>query len=439
VPKGPRTLIVAALAGGALLGGAGAAGAQLAPVPATAAPPRFHVEGIFDNVLTFEELHQKADEFLMNTARATLRVSGTLDPHLEYKAGVVGRLNSGTKIVDNVPFLSPDLRATILPDDPATGLPGTAIYLQNEIASDLYLQEAYATARAGRLYVRAGRQKVQSGTGYSYNPTDLINRRIPLDPTYEADGTDSVAVGWVFSTGRELQVLAAPRGAGTYRARLESSRPGLDLAVQYTSIVRSRVDWQEVNTVHGLEALDDGAIVDDFARAFRWHQAAVEFTRRLGGTRVYGEIGVAFIDQPDDPGTLADSSRTHERLLVGVDRTFDSRLRLIAEYMRIGEGRGPGGPMTLDDQMGLFKAETLSADENNVFLEISRPFARKTSGALKVLGMIDHPAYGLNPWFYYDPKASMRLAASLYYYLGTSGSSYSNVGLGAFGEFKYSF
>ena len=55
----------------------------------------------------------------MNTTRATLRLSGTLDPHLEYKLGVVGRLHTGSLHVDNVPFPPLRRRPTIVPADRA--------------------------------------------------------------------------------------------------------------------------------------------------------------------------------------------------------------------------------------------------------------------------------------------------------------------------------
>lgn len=393
-----------------------------------------------DNVVNFEDLHDKPSDFLMNTMRATLRLSGALGTHFEYKVGVVGRWNSGTLHVDNVPFLPPRLRETIVPPDPATGSEGARPYLENEIASDLYGQEAYATIHLSRFYVRAGRQKIQSGTGYAYNPTDLFNRRVPLDPTYEADGFDAVAVGWQFSPTTGLELLAAPRGDDAYRARVQTVARGNLLALQFTSIARGRVDWEQVNTQGAVDALDAGQIiVGDFERVFRWNQVAVEVVRPLRAGRVYAELGVAFISSPADPGTLGPDSKTHERLLFGFDHTFSSKVRVIVEYMRLGEGRPSGELLTLNDEQGFVKGETLSADEDNVYLEIMRPLGRGFTASLKVLGMLDHPALGLNPWLYHEPHPNVRLAGSLYGYIGTDESTYSNVGLGAFGEVRIAF
>ena len=433
-----RPLALAGLAAAAVVTPARCV-AQSTASPAAPAP-KLHVEGVFDDILAFEDLHDKPRDFLMNTTRATLRLSGTLDPHLEYRLGVVGRLHTGSLHVDNVPFLPPRLRSTIVQAGPAGGRSGAGRYLENEIASALYVQEAYATFRAAGLYLRAGRQKVQSGTGYAYNPTDLFNRRVPLDPTYEADGVDAVAIGFTFSPKSELQLLAAPRGDPSYRARFQGSARGLGLALQFTSIVRGRVDWQRVNTLAAVDRLDDGRLaVEDFERRFRWNQLAAEFSKTTRGLHLYGELGVAFIRQPADPGTLGPDSRTHERLLLGADYTFASKLHVVAEYMRLGEGRASGERLTLNDEMASFKGETLSADVDNAFVEVSRPLSGKVAAALKVLGMLDHAAVGVNPWLYVDPRPKLRLAASLYGFLGRAESTYSNVGLGAFLELKYTF
>jgi hypothetical protein len=429
-----RTIPFAALAAAAL------PSAALAQAEPAAPPPKLHVEGILDDVLNFEDLHDKPSDFLMNTMRGTLRLSGALGPHFEYKVGGVGRWNSGTLHVDNVPFLPPRLRETVVPPDPATGSAGARPYLENEIASDLYVQEAYATIHLSRFYLRAGRQKIQSGTGYAYNPTDLFNRRVPLDPTYEADGFDAVTVGVHLSPTAELQLLAAPRGDAAYRARVQAGVRGATLALQLTSIARGRVDWEQVNTRDAVAALDAGAVaVGDFEKVFRWNQVAMELVRPLRRGRVYAEVGFAFLDPPADPGTLGPDSKDHERLLLGVDYTFASKVRLIAEYMRLGEGRPSGELLTLNDEQAFFKGETLSADEDNAYLEVIRPVGGGFSASLKVLGMLDHAAVGLNPWLYYDPRPNVRVAGSIYGYLGVDESTYSNVGLGAFAEVRLSF
>ena len=112
---------------------------------------------------------------------------------------------------------------------------------------------------------------------------------------------------------------------------------------------------------------------------------------------------------------------------------------MIAEYMRVGDGKGAGRLTNLNDQMASFKGETLSSDKDNAFLEVSRPFSRTLSGALKVVGSFDHAYVGFNPWLYFDPRPDLRLAVSVYGYRGTAESCYSNVGLGAFAELKFTF
>jgi hypothetical protein len=395
-------------------------------------PPKLHVEGFVHEVLQYENLYEVPDNFLMNTTRVTVRASGALTSSFEYKVGVVGRLNAGSKTIDNIPFFCLPIRSGLVP--------GAGPYLETSIASDLYVQEAYATLHMSRFYLRAGRQKVQNGTGYGYNPTDLFNRRVPLDPTYEADGYDAVAAGWMFSPGMEVQFLAAPRGEPAYRARFQSVSRGTTLALQFTSIVRDRTDWLQINTPSAVSALDAGtATVDDFVRGLRWNQVSAEVSRTVRGARLYAEAGFVFIEKPLDPGTLGRDSKSHERLLVGADYTFPSKVRVVAEYMRLGEGRSAREHLTLNTQLGFFRGEVLSEERDNSYFEISRPFSRMFSASLKIASSFNHPYVGLNPWVYFDPRPNLHLGCSLYSYHGGTESSYSNVGIGAFAEAKYTF
>ena len=65
--------------------------------------------------------------------------------------------------------------------------------------------------------------------------------------------------------------------------------------------------------------------------------------------------------------------------------------------------------------------------------------AHRLTGTLKLLGMLDHPSIGINPWLYYDPRRNVRIAGSLYTYVGAARSAFNNVSIGAFTELRYSF
>jgi hypothetical protein len=194
-----------------------------------------------------------------------------------------------------------------------------------------------------------------------------------------------------------------------------------------------------MNTPAGLDRLNEGATAGDFESAYRWNQVSGEIAQTVHETRLYGEAGIAFIEDPPESDIPEEFIRTHLRLLVGLDHTFESRFRVIFEYMRQGDGRAGGIPIDLNDMMAFNVGETLTADRDNLYGECSYPVTGKTELTLKTLAVLNHPAILLNPWLNFDPRPNVRCSVSVYKFLGTEGSSYEDVGVGAYGQLKLSF
>jgi len=401
--------------------------------------PSLEFHGFLDSVMHFEELREKECEWWLNTTRATFRTFATVNEHFDFKVGVVGRMLIGTKALDYVPFMPWHVRDELIPDDPVRGRPGTGHYLVGQAEGDLYVQEAYGNINAGRLFFRLGRQKIETGVGYSYAPTDLLNRKNPLDPTYEPDGFDAARVGFRLSSQSDFQALVVPRGVPAYLARLENRAESGKLALQFTSVARPRVNWNAINTPAGLGRLWEGASVSDFEADYRWNQVSGEFVREIQGTRIYGEAGIAFIQDRQGSDVPPEFIRNQLRFLGGLERTFDSRLRVIFEYMRQGDGRPGGVPIDLNDMMAFNVGETLLADRDSLYGEVSCPVAQKTDLTVKSLAVLNHAAVFVNPWLNFDLRSNLRFSVSVYKFFGTTGSSYEDVGIGTYGELRASF
>jgi len=411
------------------------------PAPDRAKQPALKFQGVVDSVLHFEELREKEAEWKLSTTRGTARVFGTLNDWLGFKVGVVGRVPIGTKDVDYVPFMPRRVREEFIPDDPVTGRPGTGSYLVASVEGDFYLQEAYADLDFHRVYFRLGRQKIETGIGYSYAPTDLLNRKNPLDPTFEIDGFDAAKMGIRISPRAEFSALVVTKDMPTYLGRFESTGQEWKAALQFTSVSRRRVNWNYINTDAGLDWLNQGGAVWDFERNFRWNQVSGEFRKNLRGTQVYGEAGWVFIE--DLPGNSIpipeEFVADHERFLVGIDRTFESQIRILFEYMRQGDGRASAIPIDLNDMMAFNFGETLSADRDNLFSECFFPLKKQVQFTVKTLAVLNHAAVFVNPWFHFDLHPQVRLSASVYKFFGTEGSSYEDIGIGAYTQLKLMF
>ncbi len=111
--------------------------------------------------------------------------------------------------------------------------------------------------------------------------------------------------------------------------------------------------------------------------------------------------------------------------------------------MRQGDGRPGGVPIDLNDMMAFNVGETLAADRDSLYGEVSYPVARKTELTFKSLAVLNHAAVFVNPWLNFDLRSNLRLSVSVYKFFGTAGSSYEDVGIGSLrrteGEFLMEF
>jgi hypothetical protein len=181
--------------------------------------------------------------------------------------------------------------------------------------------------------------------------------------------------------------LQPPGAAGPHvrGRRLRRGRGGIPVLPEHRPAAAHRAAGRR--GLPSVDALDAGGVtVADFERVFRWNQVAVEAGRPLRGGRAYAEVAVAFIHPPADPGTLGPDSKTHERLLFGIDYTFASQVRVIAEYMRLGEGRPGGELLTLNDEQGFFEGRrslptrtTPTSRSPGPWAEASRPRSRSSA------------------------------------------------------------
>ena len=423
-------------------GGAGAT--PDANQPKQEAPLLLHVDGSIDNVVQFEDLTMQNGDWLLNANRMTFGVTGKTRKWFDFSARVVSKLYGGTTELYLAPYMVAAVRQALLIPDPLTGLLGVGPYLRNQVANTFYVQEAYGGVHLGPVYVRLGRQRFSSGTGYSFNPTDLFNHKNPIDPLYEVDGMDAISVEMKHS-GKEVRFLLRPSASRSpdYLLRAGTVLANWKVAAQFTSIERARVVWGAINTTAGLSLLDQGSSVSNFTESSRWRQIAVEFERAWGGLRFYGEAGFAFVDiarkAPAGLGTLQNDDRDHERILIGLDRKFPSGLRMVLEYMRLGQGRLHDQPLTLNDLMAYYTGEVLTADKDTVYGEISRPLTKRVDAELKTTTTVNHPGILVNPWVHFRLAPGLKFSLSVYDSCTVSDGLYSNGGLGAYARVRFDF
>jgi hypothetical protein len=391
--------------------------------------------GYVENTTNVEYIKEQEEEILLNAGRIRLNLSGKPDDSLDFGIGFVGTINKGATEISLLNYMPDGVQNRIIPGS-------EELFAWQLEDKDIFVQEAFGTLYTDHFRLRVGRHKFYTGTGYAYNPIDLFNVKDPLDPTYETNGLDALLISIDLPKQTELQGMvryADHFDTTDYLARLKTYISGWDIALQYTHSLKKRVDWEALNTEETLAELMLGRSFADFTREFRWHLVAAEFSGELWEWAVYGEGGYVFIDEPNDIGHLADAAKDHERLLLGVDHTFEFQLYFLIEYLRIGQGRTNIADITLNDRMAYFNGEILSIDRDTLFTGISYPLTDLIEGSVYAIVGLNDSNVLLNPWLIYDVRPGLKLSLNANIPFGDEEGQNGKSGVSGFVRLKFHF
>ena len=392
------------------------------------------VRGYVENTYNYEYDRSQDHELLLNSTRSRLNLSGKPDKNFDFGIGIVGTLNSGATDFDLTRYMPDDIQQKLVP--------GASEIFKQGLKNEIFLQEAFGTLYMPNFRLRIGRHKFYTGTGYAYNPIDVFNYKNPLDPTYEINGIDSVLASIELPHQMEIQgfmKFADRFSSSGYMLRLKTYMSGWDVALQYSQHIEDRVDWETLNTSESVDALTQGAPFESFTREFRWRLIGGEFAGELGGIGIHGEGGYTFIKSRGDSGTLTDAEEDHERFLIGADYTFDFQLYLIAEYLRIGQGRTDKSEITLNDRMAYLSGEILSINRDTVFTGFTYPLTDLMDFSLYAIVACNDPSVIVNPWLQYSVYPGVNLSITAYIPAGDEQSQNGKSGPGGFIRLKFSF
>ena len=154
---------------------------------------------------------------------------------------------------------------------------------------------------------------------------------------------------------------------------------------------------------------------------------------------IHGEGGYTFIKGEGDSGTLADAGGDHERFPLGIDYTFDFQLYLIAEYLRIGQGKTDSSEITLNDRMAYLSGEILSTNRDTVFTGFTYPLTDLMDFSLYGILACNDISAIINPWLLYSVYPGVNLSFTAYVPVGDEQSQNGESSPGGFVRLKFSF
>jgi hypothetical protein len=385
---------------------------------------------------------KKPKEALLNITRARVNLEGKPTRWMDFGVGVVGQLYAGKTTYAVAPYLPEHVQDDLFAGMPELGLPGTEALLEVPLENRVWLQEAFGTLYGPWFELRIGRQKVYSGTGFAWNPIDLLNAKDVLDPTYEVEGLDGIRA--IIELPAQFEIEGFVRFSDRfhtqdYVAKVRTSVGGWDFGVQYTHYVHDRIEWEEIDSAEGVAALAIGAPMEDFERSYRWHLVAGEVAGELGPIGIHAEGGYVFVDPRGAAEDGGRPARSHERFLVGLDTTLPFGLYLVAEYMRLGNGRSRTSTITLSDRMGLLAGEIPAIGRDSLFVGASMPIADLIDVELYAIVALNDPSAVLNPWLTVHVRSGVRLSVMAAIPVGTKDGVNGRSPLAIMGRLKFSF
>lgn len=353
--------------------------------------------GMLEQTLGVEH-HAKYHFPAQNKTRIKLNMIQTPSATIDINLSVNGVLYSGITTVDVAAYLPKEDDALL------SGMVRDALTTNYE--NDIWISEGYASYYGKTYKLRVGRQKLHSGTGYAFNPTDLLMKKNPLDPSYEKEGIDALFLEW--NTWSET-VLQLAYSFGTYQGserryefvddgdtlvRIKTLLSEWDLSLFLAKAIRSRYD---------IQSKTDGLLDDTRAHAqLKWTMLAGDFSGNLLSFGWHGEGGYVWLDPPAENFQFTSDLRNHFRGLIGMDYTFANQLQILVEYMFIGQGHRYSKYYTLNERMGFLKGERTTLGFDTLVLLASYPLSDYIKGDFLAISNINDGSLVLQPKFLWE-------------------------------------
>lgn len=217
----------------------------------------------------------------------------------------------------------------------------------------LYLDNAYLRLSMGIFDVTVGKQQLSLGTGYAWNPLDIFNRRLFLDPTYEQFGINALRVELPLAERLLIDVIFSPGEDWNKSDRLILGKVGLG---------RFDITASAGRYVWSITQFD----------ATTFQLSAINEKRQMIGGAVVGEV-LQWGVWSEGSWISVENDRDYLEYVVGVDHTFDFSTYLLVEYYRNGGGIVRRNNLQVEDYLSYYTGETHSLMQDYLFTLLNHP------------------------------------------------------------------
>ncbi|MBD3286615.1 hypothetical protein GF359_08520, partial [candidate division WOR-3 bacterium] len=178
--------------------------------------------GLYENVLTGMYSN---DLSLLDLNAVVLSVDADLGGLSFLHADAEANLPFGSVDANNLDYV-PDSLADLIPDSMRSAY-------GYRLEPSFRISNAYMAYVKGRLSIRVGKQPLAWGTGYVWNPTEIIAPKLAYDPSYRRDGEASLKIAYSWRQTGGAEAIGLLRGAPDstmFIGRLKENFFGVDVA-----------------------------------------------------------------------------------------------------------------------------------------------------------------------------------------------------------------
>ncbi|HEC77901.1 MAG TPA: hypothetical protein ENI34_02010 [candidate division WOR-3 bacterium] len=292
-----------------------------------------------------------------------------------------------------------------LPDEIADSIPPEMQpYYESYFNDTIYLDNAYVRLNVPKFAFMIGKQQISFGTGYFANPTDQLNIKDALDPTYEQSGHNAL----------RIEIYPVPR---------------ISITALYTPI---NADWQQSGKLGrvklGLGHFDISAIAYRF-----WHtttdfytfQSATEERTMLGADFV-GELLGCGVWGEGVYNVMADEGENSYECLAGGDYTFKNGFYIMFEYHHNSIAKDDYHNYDLNDWMRYITGEVKTISRDQLYGLTQYPITDLTTVGSMFIFSISDQSVVLVPMINSSLFENIDLALMFNIFIGAEGKAFNH-------------
>ena len=359
--------------------------------------------GYFEPQFAGFDVNDGYQQFSSNKLRVDF--AGSYDENLTFAANVNLFVYFGTTTYKIIDYL-PDRVVEPLPPPVIDLLSEPVDYLENRTDLD----NAYIKMAFHRLDLTVGKQQISPGTGYFWNPTDVLNIKDILDPTYEQPGHNGARVD--IPLWDRFNVMLLYNAREDFKQSWKIAGVKVNLGHFDVSITGGEGGWGTIN----YDALP---LADSSQQRT---MIGGDFVGELFGLGVWSEAAYNKMELSDD----------YFEGLAGFDYTFDNELHVLTEFYFNGQGKSDYHEYDVFDWLRYFSGETKTITRAQWVLYAAYPATDLlTIGASTITSLSDGSLVFV-PTAAYNLMDNLDIDLFGNIYIGSDGKAYaSNLGNGA--------